>query len=1181
MTAHALFQAGNDRNQRAQWIRNDRAIKRRDTAALELLNQAQLQPGTFGLDELNAMANTPMLSDFTLIMIDAERSYAPFTFGRGSTHIAILYDDHHYDTVNSLPALYGTDEFCYVCYKPYGKQGHHHCPKNRGNYCSSCRKSGCAEHADAYAKKQSPEHHCKDCNRFFYGPTCLLNHTKYSLNGRPITKKRLSVCKTCARCATCHVFLRTTRQIQKHKCGWTFCKNCKQSVLVDQHQCYIQVLKDPKEEDNNDMDMPSDTESCMSSSTETEEEEQRKPILVFFDLECMQGPECHIPNLCVALCDDETDYHTWYGEDCVEQFIDFLLQLSDDGQQPLTCIAHNFKGYDSYPIIDVLNTKRLDFQQLHQGSKVLNLTFGIRINMIDSASFFAMPLRKLPKTFGIQGAKKGFFPHLFNIPGTNQAYVGPMPDKHYYMPEVMKPGDDLEEFEQWYQEQIDHHVEFNFHEDLIAYCKSDVYVLQQACLKFKHDFEDKMHFCPFSRVTIASACNTALRMHFLKGNTIGVEPLQGWRRNINHSNVSLEWLLWCQHSCRKTIQHARAVGEYRIPRTRYSVDGFIPNGNRGTCYEFNGCWCHGCPKCYPDRTQPHPRLLGRSMQDVYNLTLKKEQHLKELGYQVITMWECTWAKMKQDHEGIKTFVQSLDLKPPLNPRDAFYGGRTNAACLYATANNPEDPILYRDFKSVYPWVNKNGEYPLGHPQIHYNLSHLNIGAFFGVACVTILPPDKLLFPVLPMRYDGRLIFPLCHTCVEENLNKPMLQRVAHCHHTPNQRQLTGTWCTPEIEAAIAHGYTLKKIHEVWDFPDRDHGVFKDYVNMWLKIKEEASGYPKWCKTQEDKEKHIQNFYDKEGIRLDPDKIEKNEGLRALAKLMLNSMWGKFGQQNNKKQVRHFTSSQDLVQFLDTQPHDISYISLLDENKVEVHYKLDTEDVMPQLTTNVFIAAFTTMWARLRLLRALDYLQERTLYYDTDSVIHRGKDIEPPLGDALGDFTNELGPDEFITEFCSGGPKNYGYTTNQDHTECKVKGFSLNAQGAAQLNYQVLRNNTLQELQEPLQDPRKTAIKQDYTIERNAKKYKLLTKEQTKLYQLVYCKRVVDPQTFMTYPYGYFQLNEQDLQNAELLLSNDSDSESDTSSSVSSDVRDAANILMNLSNRSSSPELPPTPGKFLE
>ena len=37
---------------------------------------------------------------------------------------------------------------------------------------------------------------------------------------------------------------------------------------------------------------------------------------------------------------------------------------------------------------------------------------------------------------------------------------------------------------------------------------------------------------------------------------------------------------------------------------------------------------------------------------------------------------------------------------------------------------------------------------------------------------------------------------------------------------------------------------------------------------------------------------------KENINLDETKIEKNPGLRSLAKLCLNSFWGKFGQREN-------------------------------------------------------------------------------------------------------------------------------------------------------------------------------------------------------------------------------------------------------------------------------------------
>jgi aryl carrier-like protein len=39
------------------------------------------------------------------------------------------------------------------------------------------------------------------------------------------------------------------------------------------------------------------------------------------------------------------------------------------------------------------------------------------------------------------------------------------------------------------------------------------------------------------------------------------------------------------------------------------------------------------------------------------------------------------------------------------------------------------------------------------------------------------------------------------------------------------------------------------------------------------------------------QRYIDDYFEKEGIRLDYEKIVKNPGLRALAKLMLNSFWG--------------------------------------------------------------------------------------------------------------------------------------------------------------------------------------------------------------------------------------------------------------------------------------------------
>lgn len=141
-----------------------------------------------------------------------------------------------------------------------------------------------------------------------------------------------------------------------------------------------------------------------------------------------------------------------------------------------------------------------------------------------------------------------------------------------------------------------------------------------------------------------------------------------------------------------------------------------------------------------------------------------------------------------------------------------------------------------------------------------------------------------------------------------------------------------------------------------------------------------------------------------------------------------------------------------------------------------------EEYKRSFKTNVFIAAFTTSLARLKLYNALDVLQDRALYYDTDSVIYKSKPGEEklPLGLFLGQFTDELGGDT-IVEFVSGGAKNYGYRTRRGKTECKVRGFTPNYETLHKLNYEPMKANILKELDGPLQERRQIAIEIQITL----------------------------------------------------------------------------------------------------
>uniref|UniRef100_A0A915L6I5 Uncharacterized protein n=1 Tax=Romanomermis culicivorax TaxID=13658 RepID=A0A915L6I5_ROMCU len=58
------------------------------------------------------------------------------------------------------------------------------------------------------------------------------------------------------------------------------------------------------------------------------------------------------------------------------------------------------------------------------------------------------------------------------------------------------------------------------------------------------------------------------------------------------------------------------------------------------------------------------------------------------------------------------------------------------------------------------------------------------------------------------------------------------------------------------------------------------------------MKLESEGYPAKAQTTEQKCEYEMEVYNHENVSLDPSKISKNPGKRALAKGMLNFFWGK-------------------------------------------------------------------------------------------------------------------------------------------------------------------------------------------------------------------------------------------------------------------------------------------------
>ena len=288
----------------------------------------------------------------------------------------------------------------------------------------------------------------------------------------------------------------------------------------------------------------------------------------------------------------------------------------------------------------------------------------------------------------------------------------------------------------------------------------------------------------------------------------------------------------------------------------------------------------------------------------------------------------------------------------------------------------------------------------------------------------------------------------------------------------------------------------------------------------MQLKQQASGWPVECDTDEKREEYLQEYETNQGIHLDPTKIEKNPGLRSL---MLNSFWGKFGQRPNQTQVTTCANPSQFFQIIMDDRQIVHRIEIVNEHMIEVYHSFDQPCIPVQTNVNIFIACFTTSYAWLKLYDALDTLQERVLYFDTDSVIYTQKPCESPIPTVnyLGEYTNELNEGDHIVEFVAAGPKNYALNTKQGKQTCKVRGFTLNVWGQNILHFASMKDLVLNEILEPDNEEECIlTLDNPYKITRCTTSKTIKTISQNKKYKLVFDKRIIDHDSLQSYPYGY-------------------------------------------------------------
>ncbi|KAJ8951329.1 hypothetical protein NQ317_017624 [Molorchus minor] len=507
----------------------------------------------------------------------------------------------------------------------------------------------------------------------------------------------------------------------------------------------------------------------------------------------------------------------------------------------------------------------------------------------------------------------------------------------------------------------------------------------------------------------------------------------------------------------------------------------IPRGGGGPgtkqVFEFHGCYYHGCPTCFTEnRDKPTYDNTSETMETRYQNTIAKTERLRNAGFSVIEKWECVFRREMDTNTDIKQYVENhpLLVNLPINPRDAFYGGRTDATKLYYEVK-PGEKIKYIDVCSLYPYICKTAKFPVGHPDVFVGdeCKNLNLNETDGLIKCKILPPTNLYHALLPVKMNDKLMFVLCRTCGEITSN-------TECQHDDESRALTSTWVIDEILEAIRLGYRILQIFEIWKYDvevynvdTKTGGLFTGYINKFLKTKLQASGWPENCNTLEEKHQYIADCNDQMGVQLNFDEIEKNPALRQVGKDVITSFWGRMGLRENQSKTTVINSNPALFFQMMTDPAIfINNILPINDKTLIVNWEFRDESYEILPTVNVCLAAYTTTLARLKLYSYLEKLGNRVLYHDTDSVVYISQEddnIDIPLGSMLGEMTNELecyGPNSYITKFVSGGPKLYAYVvhspSNNEYTEvCKVKGICINHTVSKDVNFNKMRDMILQ------------------------------------------------------------------------------------------------------------------------
>lgn len=977
---------------------------------------------------------------------------------------------NHVDYISKPSALSnvsGAHRLCYYCFTTYKKLRSCDNPEcNDSNsprcfrchqcdgICWTCCSTECGKiqpnQLDERTQPYSGTLRCTSCRSVYYSPLCREQHEKVCKD------QWRKICTLCNR--SDHPGL---------KCNETRCMMCGEKIVMQEranHQCYIRNCK-----------LKKPMNKYWSYDVETARGIYDEHVLYLitawpiYDIpDSVMIPLFPFPHRIFNDDKNRPVFIFWGLGDPAEgtgvyQFFEFITHPALSGSE---FFAHNGGKYDTIFIENYMSKyKMLAPSKISRGLKILNLYYPtLDITFKDSINFIPSALRNMSTDFGIEELRKGHFPHkLITVEYLKEAertnFIVPRPSRDMFHADFGTGQTgirDRAEFEAFLDQFYSTSDPWNLKQDAIDYCISDTILLGKTL----HEYREKtiyltdgiervcekfQTFDPLQYVTGPSGIMKFYLSQLLPEKTISIID----RYESLVKIMTEKWLLWEEY--KRGIQITRVL----------DIDNMIVAGeSEDFIFRFLPCYNHGCPICMAPVARN--ARVGWSFGKLLEMTRDAETKLSILTRKkVIDMWSHTWTNMIVSEEYQEWYTrneQKIIDELPLDPRDAYKGGITELYKIFYPGK-----IQMVDYVSQYP-TSLLGESicPFTQDKIYWPMPtgpHTSIWkpkkySFenqLGVIKCRVLPPQDLYAPFLGYKLKSlvdpgvnEVIYGLCKECMD-------IRNQKECFHINEfERSFVGTWTLTEIDYALSLGYKILNITEVWVYQDKDHNLFKNFIVPFMitKITSKKSGL---VVNEEFTTKGLElAAYVKEstGVQLVPSQFQNSPSLRTIAKLIMNSFYGKWGQRSiwSESAVYDESDEKDMKRCWKLlSSHDVSIsfgevIQIGDRTLISMMYEKDPATTKGDKQKNDHIAAYVTAYGRIMIHRAIHNIGDKALYCDTDSVFHiQTTDKLYETGFRIGDLELELDDAHY---WVANGRKSYAYRKPDGSHVTKQKGIAL-------------------------------------------------------------------------------------------------------------------------------------------